>query len=179
MTKRTYFIALSIAALSLVFLGAGCQKEEGVEGARTEISESSSEAAKAGVTQEELDAIVKTAERFAERFGTYTNEENYQNFLNLKIYATPSMQAWMDNFVKEQQASFEERDLVFFGITTSALVSKVIDARPGYVEILINTKREELTDQSEAADISYQNILIKMEEVDDDWKVDFAEFQGT
>ena len=174
---------IGFAALAaLVFVGARMLAEEGeVQGVQTGSSsgEFTEEAQHAGITDAELDAIIITAERFAERFGTFTNTENFQNFQNLKPYATSSMQDWMDNFVREQENAFIDQELVFYGISTKALVSTVLESRPERIELLINTEREEITDQSETAEKTYQNILVEMEQVDDDWKVNYAQFQET
>ncbi len=175
--KVSIFIAFALTSLSLI--GAGCaQPASKVEGVSTgeNVSE---DAARAGITNDQLDAIITTAERFAERFGTFTNQDNFQNFQNLKIYATPSMQSWMDGFVQDEQKKFKDQNIAFYGVTTKALTPKVLTSRPDDIQVLINTERQEITDQSETPKISYQNIIIDMQHVDNDWKVNFAQFQGS
>lgn len=178
-TKKTQLIFLGLALLALPLLGAGCFNQASkVEGVKTEASVSD-DAARAGIGDQELSAIVTTAERFSERFGTYTNQDNFQNFQNLKIYATPNMQSWMDGFVQTAQKQFKDQNVAFYGVTTKALTSKVLSARPDSIQVLVNTERQEITDQSETPKISYQNIIVEMKRVDNDWKVNFAQFQGS
>lgn len=167
-----------LVSVSIAFLGAGCGRNSEVEGVRTS-QPMTTDAQKAGVTEDQLSAIIKTAERFTERFGTYTNDPNYQNLDNLKRYATPQMQNWMDNYIHEQEKEFQEKNLAFYGITTTTLISKILESHPDMIRILTNTKREEITDQTETSRVIYQNIIVEMVRVDDDWKVNFAEFQDT
>ena len=165
--------------LALPLLGAGCfHTASKVEGTQTQ-AQVSDDAARAGITDAELSAIITTAQRFAERFGTYTNQDNFQNFQNLKIYATASMQTWMDGFVQNQQKQFKDQNVAFYGVTTKALTSKVLSSRTDTIQILVNTERQEITDQSETPKITYQNIIIEMDRVDNDWKVSLAQFQGS
>lgn len=173
------FAPFLLVLVALPLLGAGCFRQPSkVEGTETHATVSD-DAAKAGISNDQLDAIVTTANRFAERFGTYTNQDNFQNFQNLKIYATTNMQAWMDGFVQSQQKQFKDQNVAFFGVTTKALTSKVLSSRPDTIQILVNTERQEVTDQSEAPKVSYQNIIVEMDRVDNDWKVNFAQFQGS
>lgn len=175
---HTTVLVLLLLSISLVY--SGCLTEGGqVEGTQTQNDENAIAAAQVGVTRETLDAIVTTAERFTERFGTFTNQDNYQNFENLKAYATRDMQTWLATFASEQKNDLAATNIAFYGVTTKALTAKILTARPDTIQILINTKREEVTDQSDSAKTSYQNILIEMRRVDDDWKVQSAQFQKT
>lgn len=172
-------LAVFAVLVALPLLGAGCFNQAAkVEGVATK-GQTSEDAAKAGISDDELNAIITTSERFSERFGTYTNQDNFQNFQNLKIYATANMQVWMDGFVQQAQKQFKDQNVAFYGVTTKALTAKVLSARPDTIQVLVNTERSEITDQTEIPKISYQNIIVEMKSQDNDWKVNFAQFQGS
>ncbi len=178
-TSLKKILAVLVVLFALPLLGAGCFNQASkVQGVATK-GETSEDAAKAGITDDELNAIITTAQRFSERFGTYTNQDNFQNFQNLKIYATANMQVWMDGFVQQQQKKFKDQNVAFYGVTTKALTAKVLSARPDTIQILVNTERSEITDQTETPKVSYQNIIVEMKQQDNDWKVNFAQFQGS
>lgn len=173
------FLPLMVVAVALPLLGAGCFNEASkVEGFATE-ARTSDDAARAGMSDAELTAVIVTAERFSERFGTFTNQDNFQNFQNLKVYATPAMQTWMDGFAQNEQKQFKDQNIAFYGVTTKTLTSKVLSSRSDSIQVLVNTERREITDQSETPKITYQNIIVEMKRVNNDWKVNFAQFQGS
>jgi hypothetical protein len=178
--KTLQYISLAVLFVGIAVLGSGCLSESGhVEGTQTQNDENTVAAAQANITTDQLAAIVTTAERFTERFGTYTNQDNYQNFQNLKVYATTEMQTWLSTFARQQQSDLSSQSIAFYGITTKTLTAKILNARPDTLQILINTKRDEVTDQSDSSKVFYQNMLIEMRRVDDDWKVNSAQFQKT
>lgn len=168
---------LVVASLSL----AGCADNGAVEGTASseQVQATTPEAQAAGISDEMLGAVQTTAERFAERFGTFTNQDDFANYENLQNYATPEMQSWMQNFIAERKKEYADQKINFYGVTTSAVVSHILTARPDTIKVLVDTKREEITDTNEDPKVTYQNIIIEMKNVKGDWKVNFAQFEKT
>ncbi len=118
--------------------------------------------------------LVKRAKYFAERFGSYSNQSNYENFSDLELFMTEDFASWSVSYVKqlrENAPSFQS----YYGISTRALSTEVInfDDKEGKAEINILTERNESS--FEGSQEPYrQNILLKFEKVNNDWLVDAA-----
>lgn len=125
------------------------------------------------ISQEDLK---KMAASFAERFGSYSNHSNYGNITDLKIFMTDKMQAWADQFVKEEQS---EGSNDYYGIITKAINAEIksFNSTGGSASVLVKTQRRETVGNSEQAKVFYQNILIDYIKVRDDWKANNAIWQ--
>lgn len=136
-------------------------------------------ALKSKIEEEKIDetALMRLAASFAERFGSFSNQSNYGNIGDLKIFMSAKMQTWADDFIiREKQKNAETA--VYAGVTTKALFQEVkkFDEQAGAAEILVKTRRKET-----AGDIDnpafYQDIIIKFIKEKGEWKVDSAEWQ--
>ncbi len=123
-------------------------------------------------------ALMRMAAAFAERFGSFSNQSNYGNIGDLKIFMSAKMRVWADNFIVQEKAKKAET-AVYAGITTKALFQEVkkFDEQAGRAEISVKTQRREMTGDTEAAAF-YQDIVIKFVKEKGEWKVDSAEWQG-
>jgi len=109
----------------------------------------------------------------SERFGSYSNEGNFGNINDLKIYMTDSMKLWADNYIEEQ--SEKEYTGNYYGITTTALVGEVTEFNDDSASVIVTTKRKEVKDQQE--NVYNQDIIINFNKVGDEYKVDDAYWQ--
>lgn len=176
--KRPLVLVATVLLLlgtGLSLSGCGKQRVEGV--ATVSALAQTPEAIAAGISDESLAAIKKTAERFAERFGTFTNQDDFANYQNLQNYATPEMQTWMQKFIADRKQDYKDKNINFYGVTTTAVVSEVLTARPDHIKILVDTKREEITDTTAEPKVTYQNIVIELQRTKNEWKVSFAQFE--
>jgi len=119
----------------------------------------------------------KVAMSFAERFGSYSNQANYGNIEDLKIFMTPKMQDWADDYVANLRQQGKD-NAAYYGITSVAISGEVnqFDDKAGAVEILVTTQRREMAGTSEAKVFS-QNILIVFEKIKGEWKASSATWQ--
>ncbi|MBU4455396.1 hypothetical protein KJ586_02715 [Patescibacteria group bacterium] len=135
---------------------------------------------KSKIKEDKIDetALMRMAAAFAERFGSFSNQANYGNISDLKIFMSAKMRAWADDFVAREKAKKAET-VVYSGITTKALYQEVkeFDEPAGLAEISVKTQRREMTGDTEAAAF-YQDIVIKFVKEKGEWKVDSAEWQG-
>jgi hypothetical protein len=135
---------------------------------------------KSKIKEDKIDetALMRMAAAFAERFGSFSNQANYGNISDLKIFMSAKMRVWADDFiVQEKQKNAETA--VYSGVTTKALYQEVkeFDEPAGLAEISVKTQRREMTGDTEAAAF-YQDIVIKFVKEKGEWKVDSAEWQG-
>lgn len=123
-------------------------------------------------TDEDL-TLKQQAEKFAEIYGTYTNKdkEPYKNFKELKPYATTKMQAWLDTYLQTKKSP-EESDAPFYGVTTKALSSAVIESSADAKKILVTVKQEEITSKRATPQVSYKILLLNFKREKEEWKLD-------
>ena len=127
------------------------------------------------INQTDLERI---AASFVERFGSYSNQSNYSNLTDLKIYMSARMKNWVDNYVKTARAKGGVSD-IYYGITTKSMAQevKLFDDDLGKAEILVKTQRREAMGTTANASTFYQNILVNFVKEKGMWKVDNAYWQ--
>lgn len=115
---------------------------------------------------------------FVERFGSFSSQSNYENINELRTFMTPKMQAWSDRYIAEQKASADP-NAEFYGVTTYALSNEVLDfdEEAGRATLLINTQRIETRGANRSQTVSYKEITVELERVENVWYVDSATWQ--
>ncbi len=120
--------------------------------------------------------ISRLAAAFAERFGSYSNQGNFENLADLKPLMTEKMQAWTDNFIKQSQAAAGDSS-VYFGVTTKALsvTAAEINETGGTARITVSTQRREASgNMASNSEINYENLELVFNKVNGEWFVDEA-----
>jgi len=148
-----------------VVLSSENQKDLSV--GKREISESE-------IAQENLKRM---AASFAERFGSFSNQSNYGNLEDLKIFMSAKMQAWSENYIsREREINIDSS--IYFGVITKSISSEIkkFDENSGTAEILVSTKKSETKGRENIANY-YQNIILKFIKEKEVWKVDEANWQ--
>jgi len=120
--------------------------------------------------------LSRLAAAFAERFGSYSNQGNFENLLDLKPLMTNKMQAWVDDFIRRSREAMSDTT-VYFGVTTKAISANItlLDEEIGKAEITVRTqKREASGSMTENVKIYYQDLALVFLQVGNEWKVDEA-----
>ena len=117
--------------------------------------------------------LVKIAESFAERLGSYSNQSNFSNISDLKLLMTPSMQSWADKYIVANQSGAYSG--VYQGVTTQAITAAIIDFddAKGQADILVHTQKATQTGSSSPV-VTYQDITITFVKQKNIWLVDNA-----
>jgi hypothetical protein len=122
------------------------------------------------ITQTNLE---KTASSFAERLGSYSNQSNFVNISDLKALMTPSMQAWANKTIaNNQKAAYSG---IYQGMLTKAVSvdTKNFDNAGGRADMLVHTQRISTIGTSSPV-TTYQDIAITFVKQDGNWLVDNA-----
>jgi len=131
-------------------------------------------------SEEELETtasdLEKIAQAFAERYGSYSNYSNYSNFSDIKIFMTSDMKLWAENYVEELKDSSQGSE-EYFGVTTDAISSQVLEENNNEVVVLVSTLRRESGNRVDEGDAYNQNIEITLQKVNGSWLVDSAYWQ--
>lgn len=115
----------------------------------------------------EQDPIV-VARDFAERYGSYSNENNYQNLRDLFPQMTSAMQSHMESFM----ASNPPPSGAYSGVTTKAVSTSIIERTETSVRLTISTQRIEATETNSRARVYYQTAEISLTKNGLKWLVD-------
>lgn len=106
---------------------------------------------------------------FAERFGSYNTETEFQNTVDLKIYMTDSMKQWADNFINTQKSS--QATNVYYSVITKVLSTKILSESETDTTIELLTQRTENGDNFEADNTFNQSIELELNYINDVWLV--------
>ncbi|NQU83683.1 MAG: hypothetical protein HQ536_03140 [Parcubacteria group bacterium] len=122
--------------------------------------------------QDKNNLLIKAAS-FVERFGSYSNQGNFENVKDLFPFMTPSLKVWADRYIEEQ--TIERPDPSnYYGMTTKAIsyeLSEFNDST-GYAKVLVSTQKREATGSMENEEIYYQDAEIEFNKIGDEWKID-------
>ena len=127
--------------------------------------------------EEEVDVLL-VAEAFAERFGSYSNQSDYQNLDDLEIFMTESMNTWVESYKEDLKKQNPDIN-IYYAVETKAISNqvRVLDEEKGEAELLIKTQRQEFENDITNPAIFYQDILLKLVKADGQWKVQGAYWQ--
>lgn len=180
------FIAIAVIAL-IVFLfysskekqNQQAQKNTGQPAAENNTNKTGEKAVIENKLKEnkiDENALKQMAASFAERLGSFSNQSNYGNISDLKIFMTDKMRAWADDYVVAQKEKKGDT-ATYFGVTTKALSSQTVSFNDagGKAEITVKTQKREISGDNNAA-VSYQDIVVKFIKEKAIWKVDSAEW---
>lgn len=123
-------------------------------------------------------SISRLAAAFAERYGSYSNQGNFDNLLDLESLMTEKMWAETENFIEQSKASAGDSS-VYFGITTKAISVNItsIDEGAGTAKITVGTQRRESSgSMADSSTIKYEDLELFFLKVNDEWMVDAAKW---
>lgn len=126
------------------------------------------------------EVLAQIATSFAERFGSYSNQSNYNNINDLKMFMSQKMSNWADSYIKDQKLKAEAND-IYYGITTKAVSQEIksFDDDIGRAVISIKTRRREALGTTNNVSKTYnQDILVTFVKEKEAWKVDSAYWQN-
>lgn len=127
----------------------------------------------------EKEDLKRIASSFAERFGSYSNQSNYGNILDLRMFMSDKMRNWADDFVAEKIKETSSSD-IYYGIITQTSLAEIseYDNEAGLATILVHTRRREAVGASaNFSDVYNQEIVINFIKVRGAWKVDSANWK--
>jgi hypothetical protein len=130
--------------------------------------------------QKDLDKanLEKTSSLFAERLGSFSNQSDFGNILDLKNLMTASMQAWADDYVAKARKN-ATYDGVYQGTITRAISSDVADFSDGAqtVNAVVHTQKVESSGDVNSEVVYYEDLAVTFKKDGGLWLVDFAKWQ--
>lgn len=121
--------------------------------------------------------VTAFARSFVERFGSFSNQSNFENIRELQSLMTPVMQVWAERSIAEAEKKVVP-GAPYYGMTTRAVTAQMValDEGKGDARVLVKTQRREVKDR-ETPRIFSQDILLTLRKVEGEWKVEAAEWK--
>lgn len=113
---------------------------------------------------------------FVERFGTYTNDSNYESIRGIKSIMTPSMVDWTETVYLPKLETEHPVNGFFYRITAKAPVVQVLESSATSAKVKLTTQREEQIG-TEKPRAFLQEIILDFINEDNTWLVDAAYWQ--
>lgn len=123
-------------------------------------------------------SISRLAAAFAERYGSYSNQGNFENLFDLESLMTQKMWAETENFIEQNKATPGD-DSVYFGVTTKGISVNIaeLDDGAGTAKITVGTQRREASgSMADNSAIKYEDLKLVFQKVNGEWKVDEAKW---
>lgn len=141
------------------------------------LAELSSEEKKAVLAKANLELeIRRLAQLFIERYGSFSNQGNYENISDLYPLMTSNMRRVSSAYAEEQKRVHPSGG-VYYGLTTKARSSQIVSVKENRATIKVNTQREESSGVSGTSKIMYQSATLSLARLGDEWKVDDVDWE--
>ncbi|MDO8582225.1 MAG: hypothetical protein Q7S16_05135 [bacterium] len=116
--------------------------------------------------------ILDVSRSFAERFGSFSNQSNFENVQGLKPFMTPTMRTWADAFVRDATAKADS-NAPYYGITTRTLEAVAGSVQEGSATVLVKTQRREVKGTASPR-VFYQDLSLTLKKIGGEWRVEKA-----
>ncbi|MBI2475529.1 hypothetical protein HYV69_03855 [Candidatus Uhrbacteria bacterium] len=125
-------------------------------------------------TRNQAAGVTSVAKMFVERYGSYSNEANFQNLIDVLPLMTPAFAEETKNIISK--STIPE---TYYGVTTKVLIITVenIDETKGFATIRLNTQRQISKDSPQNTNVENQEILLELVRLEGVWKVTSANWQ--
>lgn len=119
--------------------------------------------------------LEKIGMSFAERFGSYSNQSDYSNFTDLKLFMTDNMKDWVDTYIVDLKKK-AVASTGYAGQETTALIATTasFDDQAGTALIIVTVKRSVSTAEVGGGTPEVAKLDLTFQKVNNDWLVDKA-----
>jgi len=125
--------------------------------------------------KDDKEIIRETAFVFAERYGSFSNTNDFEHLTNLKDWMTKAMQTETDAYIASEKAKITGNE-DFFAVFTKVISTNVSNLKKSSADCLVQVQRAE-RDESITTSNYFQNLLLKFSKENDAWKVGSATWQ--
>lgn len=114
--------------------------------------------------------LQKKASMFVERYGSYSNQSDYENIIDLKPFMTKAMRVSSDNFVKKERAKQSDKES-YRGYFAKALNSAIEIFSEQQTTVKVYCQRTEIIGDPSNSKTYYQFAKINFLKESGEWKV--------
>ncbi|MBU4315538.1 hypothetical protein KJ673_04025 [Patescibacteria group bacterium] len=106
---------------------------------------------------------------FVERFGSFSNQNSYENVQSVMDIASSSLKQRLTKIIND--ATLED-DSVYYGVSTHILSVDQVSATDSLEKIEVLTQREESIESPANTTVRYQTMAVTLVKEGDSWLVD-------
>jgi hypothetical protein len=112
---------------------------------------------------------------FTERFGSFSNQGDFENITDLMPMMDSDMRAWAEQYISDNQPAGDE---LYYGISTKVITTDIIllDIEAGAAEFDLYTQRTE-SRSGQPDNVYYQTLNIEMIKLGNDWLISNARWE--
>jgi len=127
--------------------------------------------------ESEYGQVKNLATSFAERYGSYSNQNNCQNLKELKVFMTQKMENWADNFIAN--SCNIDSESAYHAQTAKALSTQedFYSSDLGQAEFTVKCQRKEFIGSPNNPSTYYQDIKVTLVKQESEWQIDSAFWQ--
>lgn len=116
--------------------------------------------------------VQNLAKSFASIYGSFSNQNNFENITQLYFYMAPDLQAQQEAFVAAERAKRADTSL-YTGTASVASIAEVqaFDATAGTAQVRVTLQRNETSGSSAEPNTYYQDITLSFQRMQGIWKV--------
>jgi hypothetical protein len=120
--------------------------------------------------------IKSVAKNFAERYGTWSTHNKSENFESAKVYTTSRMENIIEDFIINNEKLSNDYE-GYYGVTAKALSVKILNLEDTSASLSVSVQQLETSGENLDENISYENLNLELIKYNDDWFVDYAEWE--
>lgn len=122
-------------------------------------------------------SIETLARSFAERFGSYSNQNQFENIKDLYPFMTNSLREKSAREIKQAQSAAPVSPTTqYSGVTTKAMSVEFEERTESRATVKVQTQRKEFLAAQTSPKIYYQEIVLTLLKDGGQWKVDSAQW---
>ncbi len=115
--------------------------------------------------------LLRLSNFFAERYGSYSSEAQFQNSIDLKPYMTPAMQKSVDAYIASQK---NLQTNTFTSVVSKVITTTVVSQTADSATVEMTMLRTERTAADAEEQQYYQSITLELAKGGEEWLVDTA-----
>lgn len=128
-----------------------------------------------GTDQSDEASLMRLSKLLVDRYGTYSNRNNFENITSLEAYMTERFKTESAKFISDRQAEGVPED--FYSIVTNSLVADVTAyTKNKSATVDVSARRLETKTGSDQK-VFTQHAIVKFQSVSGNWKVDSIDWQ--
>jgi hypothetical protein len=125
--------------------------------------------------EDEEEMVLRLARIFTERYGTFSNRNNFENITNLEPFMTEKLRRESAEFISANQEGGVPEE--FYGITTTVKSLEIVEFSSGErAVVVVGTQRIETKGSNDPKSFQ-QEATLEFLNVDGDWKVNAISFK--
>ncbi len=119
-------------------------------------------------------SVVSLSKTFVERYGSYSNEANFSNLVDVLPLMSASFASETEQFIASNDPPEE-----YYGVTTRVITVSVDsqDETTGSAQVSITSQRQESVGTPQNSEIKFQDIVLTFITEGGSWKIDSATWQ--